>query len=130
MHSPGRWPLTLLGLPFEDQVGGGGVVVALAPRPASPVRVAVLGRSDPGDDGVWSLPGQDAQEARPVEQPEAVDQAAGAVAEHGCSVQAIAGSGVGQGVLGSGGVGAGDPEAVRMVAVAALLGDKLAKLRS
>ena len=40
-------------------------------------------------------------------------------------MQAIAGSGVGQGVLGGGGVGAGDPEAIGMVAVAALLGDQL-----
>ena len=65
------------------------------------------------------------QEARPVEQAEAVDQAGRAVAEHGGSVQAIAGNGVGQGVLGGGRVGAGDPEAVGMVAVAALLGDQL-----
>ncbi len=65
------------------------------------------------------------QEARPVEQAEAVDQAGRAVAEHGRSVQAIAGNGVGQGVLGGGRVGAGDPEAVGMVAVAALLGDQL-----
>jgi hypothetical protein len=101
--------------------------VALAPWPALPVRVAALGCSDLGDDRLWSLPGQDAQEAGPVEQAEAVDQAGRAVAEYGGSVQAIAGSGVGQGVPGGGGVGAGDPEAIGMVAVAALLGDQLGK---
>jgi hypothetical protein len=36
------------------------------------------------------------------------------------------GNGVGEGVLGSGRIGAGDPEAVGMVAVAALLGDQAA----
>jgi hypothetical protein len=45
--------------PELDQmaVGGGGVVMALAPRPASSVRVAVLGRSDLLDDRVWPLLG-------------------------------------------------------------------------
>jgi hypothetical protein len=47
------------------------------------------------------------------------------VAALGCSLQAAAGNGVGQGVLSGGRVGAGDPEAVGMVAVAALLGDQL-----
>jgi hypothetical protein len=94
--------------------------VSLATRPASPLRVAGLGCSDALDEGVWSLLSQDLQEARPVEQAEAVDQAGGAVAEYGRSVHGISGNGVGQGVLGSGGIGAGDPEAVRMVAVAAL----------
>jgi Phage integrase family len=65
------------------------------------------------------------QEARPVEQAEAVDQAGGAIAEHGHPLEAIAGHRVGQGVLGGGRVGVGDPEAVGMVAVAALLGDQL-----
>jgi hypothetical protein len=81
--------------------GGGGVVVSLAMRPASPVRVAGFGRSDLGDDRLWSLLGQDA------------------------SVQASTGSAVGQGVLSGVRVGAGNPEAVGMVAVAALLGDQL-----
>jgi hypothetical protein len=53
--------------------GGGGVVVSLATRPALAVRVAGLGRSDLLDDRVWFLLGQDVQEARPVEQAEAVD---------------------------------------------------------
>jgi hypothetical protein len=97
--------------------------VSLASRPASPVRVAGLGRSDLLDDGVWSLVGQDVQEARPIEQAEAVDQAGRAVAQDGCSLQATAGNGVGEGVLGSGRIGASDPEAIRMIAVAALLGD-------
>jgi hypothetical protein len=100
--------------------------MALASRPASPVRVAALGRSDLLDDHVWSLVGQDVQEARPVEQAEAVHQAGRAVAQDGRSLQATAGNGVGEGVLGSGRIGAGDPEAVGMVAVAALLGDQAA----
>jgi hypothetical protein len=66
--------------------GGGGVVMSLATRPTSPLRVAVLGRSDLLDDRVWSLLGQDVQEAWPVEQAEAVDQAGRAVAEDGCSL--------------------------------------------
>ena len=64
-----------------------------------------------------------AQEAGPVEQAEAVNQAGSAVAEHGRSVQALAGNGVDKGVVGGGRVGAGDPKAVGMVAVAALFGD-------
>jgi hypothetical protein len=99
--------------------------VALATRPASPARIAGLGRSDLLDDRVWSLLGQDVEEARPLEQAEAVHQAGRAVAEDGSSLQAFAGNCVGQGVLGGGRVGAGDPEAVGMVAVAALLGDQL-----
>jgi hypothetical protein len=55
------------------------------------------------DDRVWSLLGQDRQEAGPVEQTEAVNQAGRAVAEYGRSVQALAGNGVDQGVLGGGG---------------------------
>jgi hypothetical protein len=47
------------------------------------------------------------------------------VAGFGRSVQASTGSGVGQGVLSGVRVGAGNPEAVGMVAVAALLGDQL-----
>ncbi len=99
--------------------------MSLATRPALPVRIAVLGRSDLGDDGVRSLLGQDGQEARPVEQAEAVNQAGGAVAEHGRPLEAIARNGVGQSVFGGGRVGAGHPEAVGMVAVATLLGDQL-----
>ena len=55
--------------PELDQVAesGGGVVVTLAAWPASPVRVAALGRSDLLDDRVWSLLGQDVQEGWPVE---------------------------------------------------------------
>jgi hypothetical protein len=66
-----------------DQVaeGSGGVVVSLATRPASPVRIAGLGRTNLLDDRVWSLLSQDAQEAGPVEQAEAVDQAGRTVAE-------------------------------------------------
>jgi hypothetical protein len=60
--------------------------MSLATRPTSPLRVAVLGRSDLLDDRVWSLLGQDVQEAWPVEQAEAVDQAGRAVAEDGCSL--------------------------------------------
>jgi hypothetical protein len=100
--------------------GDGGVVVSLATRPALPVRVAAFGGSDLLDDRRWSLLGQDGQEAWPVEQAKAVDQAGRAVAQHGGSGQAVSAGGVGQGVLGGGRVGAGDPEAVRMVAVAAL----------
>src|SRR5215211_8538700 len=107
--------------------GGRGVVVSLAPRPALAIWVAMFGRSDLGDDGVWSLLGQDCQEAGPVDQAEAVDQAGGAVAEHGRSVQALAGNGVDQRVLGGGRVGTGDPEPVGMVAVAALFGDELSE---
>jgi hypothetical protein len=88
--------------------GGGGVVVSLATRPALAVRVAGLGRSDLLDDRVWSLLGDGVEEARPVE-------------------QAAAGDGAGQGVLSGGRIGAGDPEAVGMVAVAALLGDQLSE---
>ena len=98
--------------------------MSLATRPASPVRVAGLGRSDLLDDRVWSLLGQDVQEGRPVEQAEAVDHPGRAVAEDGSSLQAFAGNGVGEGVLGGGGVGAGHPEAIWMVAVAALLGNE------
>ena len=72
--------------------GGGGVVVALAAWPASPVRVAVLSRSDLLDDRVWPLLGQDVQEGRPVEQAEAVDDPGRAVAQDGCSLQAIVGT--------------------------------------
>jgi hypothetical protein len=85
----------------------------------------VLGRSDLGDGGVWSLLGQGGQQAWPVEQAEAVDQAGGAVAQDGRPLEAFVGDGVGQGVLGGGRVGAGHPEAIGMVAVATLLGDQL-----
>ena len=37
------------------------------------------------------------------------------------------GNGVGEGMLGSGRIGASDPEAIRMIAVAALLGDQLSE---
>jgi hypothetical protein len=66
------------------------------------------------------LLGQDVQEARPVQQAEAVDQAGRAVAERRGALQALAGRGASQGVLGGGRVGAGDPEAVGLVAVALL----------
>ena len=101
--------------------------MSLATRPALPIRVAMFGRSDLADDRVWSLLGQDGQEAGPVEQAEAVNQAGSAVAEHGRSVQALAGNGVDKGVVGGGRVGAGDPEPVGMVAVAALFGDQLSE---
>ena len=71
--------------------------MALAMRPASPVRIAGRGRSDLLDDRVWSLLAQDVEEARPLGQAEAVDQAGRAVAEDGSSLQTIAGNGVGQG---------------------------------
>jgi hypothetical protein len=72
----------------------------------------VFGSPDLGDDLFWSLLGQDGQEAWPVEQAEAVDQAGCAVAEHGCSGQAFAGDRADKGVVGGGRIGAGDPEAV------------------
>ena len=101
--------------------------MSLATRPTSPLGVAELRRPDPLDDGVWSLLSQDAEEASPVKQAEAVDQAGRTVAEDGRSLQAIEGNGIGQGVLGRGGIGAGDPEAVWMVAVAALLRDQFSE---
>ena len=67
----------------------------------------MFGRSDPLDDRVWSLLGQDVQEARPVEEAEAVNQAGRAVAEHGRPLQAITGNGPGEGVPGGDRVGAG-----------------------
>jgi hypothetical protein len=70
---------------------------------------------------------KDVQEGRPVEQAEAVDLPGRAVAQDGCSLQAIVGNGVGEGVLGGGRVGAGDPEAVWMVAVPALLGNEFSE---
>jgi hypothetical protein len=73
------------------------------------------------DDRVWSLLGQDRQEAGPVEQTEAVNQADRAVAEYGRSVQALAGNGVDQGVLGGGRVDAATQN-VAMVAVRRWIG--------
>jgi hypothetical protein len=107
--------------------GGGGVVVSLAAWPASPVRVATLGRSDLLVDRVWSLLGQDVKEGWPVEQAEAVDQAGRAVAQDGRSLQATVGTVSVRACWAAEGSVLATQEAIRMIAVAALLGDQLSE---
>jgi len=92
---------------------GGGVVVAFGAGPALSVGVAVFGLAGLVDEMGGAVGGEGGEEARPIGEAE-FDEAGGAVGEKGGGVWVVFGAG--EGVVGCGGVGCGDPVAAGAVA--------------